>query len=150
MEQSLEIDVAAAWARAARVVEFSVESALAQVGMTPTEHEILRALFDSCSLNISDLGKIAVLTKSGASRAIKHMEQAGWVERKASGTDRRAMAVSITPAGHEKFLEATEAIQPVVDKYLLDNLSPRDTRELMRFLANVVAAGEEECTEANA
>lgn len=150
MAQSVETDVVAAWARAARIIEFSVESALAQVGMTPTEYEILRALFDSCSLNVSDIGRVAVVTKSGASRALKHMEVAGWVERRASGTDRRAMAVSITSAGHDKFLEASEAMQPVVDKYLLDNLSLRGTRELVRFLEAVVAAGEEECDEAAA
>ena len=53
MAQSVETIVAAG--RAASNNKFSVESALAQVGMTPTGTKS-RALFDSCSLNVSDIG----------------------------------------------------------------------------------------------
>lgn len=99
-------------------------------------------------MKMMDLAKASALTKSGASRAIQHMERAGWVKRKGSGEDRRSMVVSITEAGYQKFLEGSEAIQPVVQKYLLDNLSPRAARDLLYFLESVAEAGEEQCDEA--
>lgn len=143
MPERTEDAVITAWARAARILAFEMEAELAKVGVTLAELEILRALTRTCSLRMSELADIAVLTKSGATRAVNHMEKSGWVERRGSGTDRRSLVVSITPEGHDKFVAASEVIAPVVDDYLLDHLSPKDTRTLLRLLGDVVATREE-------
>lgn len=131
-----------AWNRGTRILTGAVDAALAEAGLTAAEFEILNALTATCSLRMVDLAELAVLTKSGTTRAIQHLENQALVERRGSGCDRRSYVVSITARGHELWETGRAAIARTLREQLLVFLSPRDREILVRIYGDIVAEHE--------
>lgn len=131
-----------AWNRGTRILTGAVDAALAEVGLTAAEFEILNALTATCSLRMVDLAELAVLTKSGATRAIQRLETQALVERRGSGCDRRSYVVSITARGHELWETGRAAVVRTLREQLLVFLSERDRAILVRIYGDIVAEHE--------
>lgn len=68
---------------------------------------------------------------------IARMEEQGHVERRADGSDRRAVRVFLTPAGRD--LNYLAEFHEQLNQILLDGLSPAETRQLFDGLHKVIA-----------
>lgn len=134
--------VCRAWSRGTRVLIGAVDAALARIDLTAAEYEILNALTATCSLRMVDLARQAVLTKSGVTRAVQHLESQGLVERRCSGSDRRSFVVSLTASGHERHRQGQRLIETTLRDLLLEFTSPRDREILVRIYRDVVAERE--------
>lgn len=110
-------------------------------GLPLTWFEVL--LFVSRSpggLRMTELADSVLLSKSGITRLVDRMEEAGLIERGVCPSDRRGTIVRMTRRGSEEF----EAAMPVslrgVHEHFLRHLSPDETRTIEAALAKVLAA----------
>jgi DNA-binding MarR family transcriptional regulator len=89
------------------------------------------------SCRMTDLAGRILASKSGLTRVIDRMEEAGLVQRERPRDDRRVILVAITPAG----LEALEAARAVhrrgIDEHFVQQLNERDVAALKRIFTKV-------------
>ena len=115
-------------------------------------HALLELSFSDSSLTV--LAAALDLDASTLSRTVEGLVKAGWVERTQDATDRRAVRLALTAAGHQKVAE----IDAMCDRYyggLFDQMSDRDRKRvvravkllagLMRSHRTAAAAGEACC-----
>lgn len=81
-------------------------------------------------LRMSDLAARSSLTRSGLSRAVDRLNEAGLVVRESCDEDRRGAFARLTPQGRKKTLAALRCHQAEVEQ-LLDGLLERRERELL-------------------
>lgn len=96
-------------------------------------------------LNMGELGRRLVVTKSNVTGLVDRLERRGWVIRR-SGTDRRAIRVLITPEGKER-LKAVEPAHAKVLAELTSALDGKEKAELVRLLTKLRRALRERKTE---
>ena len=93
-------------------------------------------------IKMTDLARLTLRSKSGATRLVDRLEEAGLVRRETSREDRRAVYVTLTDDGRALF-ERVKA--PVVD-ILIDrfaaHISPKEARFIASVLARVLKANE--------
>lgn len=87
--------------KAARAVETYAENSIAELEMCGSDFAVLEALLHKGPLPINEIGKKVLLTSGSITVAVDRLESKGLVERRASGTDRRARIVHLTKAGRE-------------------------------------------------
>jgi len=90
---------------------------LREIGLTPSQSEVLRILGDHGPLSLTGLGEL-LICESGTnpSRLVDRLVGAGLVERVVAADDRRQVTLSLTGAGHE--MEA--AVRIVEERLYLD------------------------------
>ncbi len=76
-------------------------AALRELGLTPAWAEVLVILDEHSPLTVKGLGELLVCESDHPSRLVKRMVAAGLLERRALATDRRAVALALTPAASE-------------------------------------------------
>jgi DNA-binding MarR family transcriptional regulator len=87
----------------ARVVA-RAEDALAAAGLPPLVwHDVLRTLQDKgdCGIRMFEVADAIVMSRSGLTRLIDRLEEAGLVERRSCPSDRRGNVLAITERGSE-------------------------------------------------
>jgi DNA-binding MarR family transcriptional regulator len=72
------------------------------LGISRTEAGVLRAV-STTPQRITDLAAAEGVTQPAITLLVNRLAQRGWVERVADAADRRAVLVSLTPAGREAF-----------------------------------------------
>lgn len=87
--------------KAARAVETYAENSIAELEMCGSDFAVLEALLHKGPLPINEIGKKVLLTSGSITVAVDRLESKGLVERRASGTDRRARIVHLTKDGRE-------------------------------------------------
>lgn len=87
--------------KAARAVETYAENSVAELEMCGSDFAVLEALLHKGPLPINEIGKKVLLTSGSITVAVDRLESKGLVERRASGTDRRARIVHLTKDGRE-------------------------------------------------
>lgn len=129
--------------RAAESVNSRLNVYINQAGLTPSQFNVLEALYHLGPMNQSELcGK---LLKSGGNitMVIDNLEKRELVERKRSPEDRRFISVHLTPAGRKIISE----IFPDHVKNILSEFSPLDSdeqEELSRMCKKIGRGSEEE------
>lgn len=79
-----------------------LQQALAPLGISPSQAEVLRILGDHAPLSLSALGELLVCESgTNPSRLVDGVVVAGLVER-VPGTDRRRVELTLTAAGKER------------------------------------------------
>jgi DNA-binding MarR family transcriptional regulator len=103
----------------------ALESDLVPFGLTMGDYEVLVRLSESEEqrLRMCDLATSLQLSPSGLTRRLDGLVKTGLVERIASPTDRRVMFAALTPAGHDKLVEAAPDHVASVRKRFLSGLS---------------------------
>src|ERR1700712_2583687 len=81
---------------------------VAEHGMTSRDYEVLLYLAQSEGghLPMSALAERTMLTRSGITRLVDGLVQAGWIQRVACPNDARVSYAQLTDVGHDKLREA--------------------------------------------
>lgn len=88
-------------------------------------------------LPMTELADRILLSKSGLTRVIDRMEDAGLVRRKRPAEDRRVVKVLITPGGLETLHAARAAHHHGIQEHFLQHLDQRELAALAHALKNV-------------
>lgn len=93
-------------------------------------------------IKMTDLARLTLRSKSGATRLVDRLEEAGLVQRGTSPEDRRAVYVTLTDSGRALF----ERVKAPVTRILIDrfaaHVSPKEARFITLALAKVLKANE--------
>jgi len=120
----------------ARLMERRVEEALKEHGLTRTGFCILLALVEEGLRRPSDIADFVAIDRTGTSRALRQLEDAGLITRQIGTDDRRNTEVRITEAGQQVLHRAGPVCGENM-RYFSGKLSEAEERELMRLLAKL-------------
>jgi DNA-binding MarR family transcriptional regulator len=98
-----------------------------EAGLSLPEYEVLVALSEAPGrrLRMRALANAMVATRSGATRVVTRLEQAGWVRRVECGDDRRGTEAELTEAGLAKLAAAAPGHVAAVRANMFDLLTVR-------------------------
>jgi MarR family transcriptional regulator for hemolysin len=120
-------------AHASHVLATRMTAALAEIGMTPRGHCVLVKALPG-ELTQIELAKLADLDKTTMVVTLDELEEAGYAERTASRTDRRARIVTVTDEG----ARIAAAGQQIVDRVHREVLEALPTAERAAFTSALV------------
>jgi DNA-binding MarR family transcriptional regulator len=123
-----------------------LESELAEVGGLPlTWYDVLVQLemSEAGRLTMKELSRSVLLSKSGITRLIDRMENAGLIRREACPSDRRVVYARVTPKGKRMFGAAAPVHLRGVHEHFSRHLTADETRAMKSALAKVLQAAEE-------
>src|SRR6266571_1366647 len=87
--------------KAARALEAYAEKSVSQLEMCGSDFAVLEALLHKGPLPVNEIGRKVLLTSGSITVAVDRLETKGLVERRASGSDRRARIVHLTKKGRK-------------------------------------------------
>ena len=119
MSTTLDPSTLAAWNTIVRVqarVAARAEDALAEAGLPPLVwYDVLRVLDEAaCGVRMFEVADAIVMSRSGLTRLIDRLEQAGLVRRSSCPSDRRGSFIGITDAGRETLRQMWAIYEPVI------------------------------------
>ena len=122
-----------------RLLDTLDEELRSERGMPLTWYDVLIQLFGAPDhrLRMNQLAERVLLSKSGLTRLIDRMEQAGLVERASSPKDRRGSYAVLTPRGEQAFREAVPVHLRGIEKHFACHLTATEARTLIRALEKV-------------
>lgn len=128
--------------RAHAHVSSSLENDLqSRAGFPLTWFDVLFHLSDAPGgkLRLQDLADKLLFSRSGLTRLVDRIEQAGFVEREPDPHDRRGVSAVLTAAGRRAFRRATPTHRKGVDNHFLGTLNASDKKALRSALKKVLA-----------
>jgi DNA-binding MarR family transcriptional regulator len=138
--QSLEQEVLLAIQLAAhRVAEPLARHLKAQEDLTPSQYNVLRILRGArpADLTCREIGERMIARDPDITRLLDRLARQGLIARERDAEDRRAIRVTITPAG----LETLAKLDPIVNampKTVLGNLGRKQLENLLTLLGDVI------------
>ena len=126
--------------RLARELEARLEPVYKEHGLEPGWHDLLATLRRSgppFALRPSDLTGTLMLTSSGTTKRLDKLEEAGLIARGPDPNDRRAILITLTPAGKE-LIDGVTAAHLANEASLLEGLSAAEQRELAALLRKLL------------
>lgn len=112
---------------------------LQPAGLTAAQAEVIAVLRDADRpLTVREVGERLVCEGGSPSRLVSTVVSAGLIERAEHPDDRRAVALSLTPAGRRAAREVTAAERRLHD-WLAGALSEREATALVNGLRKLVA-----------
>ena len=138
MATTLDPATLSAWKTIVRVqarVVARAEDALAEAGLPPLVwHDVLRTLQDAeCGIRMFEVADAIVMSRSGLTRLIDRLEEAGLVERRSCPSDRRGNFLAITDAGRETLGRMWTVYEGVIREQFGGRVE--DAAEIARLLA---------------
>jgi DNA-binding MarR family transcriptional regulator len=117
----------------------ALDSDLAGFELTMADYEVLAQLSDAPGrkLRMSELAKIAMVSKSRLSHRMKVMEAAGWVKREECPEDRRGYFAVMTDKGFKAIEKAAPTHVGSVRNRFLDHLTVKDQEDLAKIFDRV-------------
>jgi DNA-binding MarR family transcriptional regulator len=111
-------------------------------GMTTRDYEVLLYLSqaEGGHLPMSALAESTMLTRSGITRLVDGLVEAGWIERVACPADARISYAQLTDRGHEKLREAGCTHVASIRRLFLENFSPAEIEQLASLLSRLPGA----------
>jgi DNA-binding MarR family transcriptional regulator len=107
-------------------------------GLTLRWYDVLVQLEEAGgSCRMTDLAGRILASKSGLTRVIDRMEEAGLVQRERPRDDRRVILVSLTSTGHDALHAARAVHRRGIDEHFVRHLSERDVAALERMFRKV-------------
>jgi MarR family transcriptional regulator, organic hydroperoxide resistance regulator len=82
-----------------RELERQANEVMQPLGLTGPQADALVVIGQAGSLSLKDLGDLVIAEGGHPSRLVDRLVEAGLVERRAAGEDRRRVELSLTPAG---------------------------------------------------
>jgi DNA-binding MarR family transcriptional regulator len=122
--------------RLARELEIRLEPVYREHGLEPGWHDVLATLRRNgppFRLRPTDLTSTLMLTSSGTTKRLDHLEQAGLVTREPDPVDRRGTLIALTAKGRE-VIDAVTDDHMANEARLLAGLSERERDELAGLL----------------
>jgi len=113
--------------------------------MCGSDFAVLEALLHKGPLPINEIGRKVLLTSGSITVAVDRLESKGWVERRASGTDRRAKIVHLTKAGKELIGRVYARHAADMEQLASASLTKAERETLIRLLKKI---GYEAATQA--
>ena len=98
-------------------------------------------------LSIDQLGKVSGLSHPGAVRMVDRLVAAGFAQRMPVATDRRAIALHLTPAGETEKAAILEGRRAAIES-VLSHVSPGDHPALERLVEAMLASMPSDATSA--
>src|SRR6185369_13938780 len=123
--------------KAARAVETYAENSIAESEMCGSDFAVLEALLHKGPLPINEIGKKVLLTSGSITVAVDRLESKGLVERRSSGTDRRARIVHLTKEGRELISRVYANHAADMEQLAAASLSKAERETLMRLLKKI-------------
>ncbi|SDM39495.1 MarR family winged helix-turn-helix transcriptional regulator [Allokutzneria albata] len=132
---------------------------IAELTAVHAEHGLAGSDFDALlrlarspgrSLRMSDLATQTGLSTSGVTRIVDRLERRGLVRRDFCATDRRSCWAVLTDAGHDALRGELPALLAVIQRRVVDPLSPAELDGLaqgLRALRDAVRPGAATTTE---
>jgi DNA-binding MarR family transcriptional regulator len=111
-------------------------------GVHLTWYEVMVNLSDAPGhrLRMQDLAERSLLSKSGLSQAVAHMEEAGFVRRENCESDRRGTFAVLTEAGERKFTEVEAVHLRAIQESFTSRLDEDEARALRTALERIAKA----------
>jgi DNA-binding MarR family transcriptional regulator len=115
---------------------------VAEHGMTTRDYEVLLYLAQAPErrLPMSALAERTMLTRSGITRLVDGLVQAGWIERAACAKDARVSYAELTDAGYEKLRSAGCAHIASVQRLFFEHFTPSEVEQLASLLSRLPGA----------
>ena len=99
----------------ARAVTYVDRIACRRHGLTETQGEALRRLWEDGDLLMSELAEDLLIDRSTATRLVDLLEKKSLVRRRASRSDRRQQRVSLTTAGEDTWLTIEDELDHLAE-----------------------------------
>ncbi len=112
----------------------------------PWYEVLLRLTQEDGELRMQELAHSVLLSKSGLTRLVDRMEQAGLVARRSCPSDRRGTFVHLTDAGRDAYDQAAPVHLRGIREHFAAHLGPNDLDALRRAL-DLVLLGTPEAPE---
>ena len=115
---------------------------VAEHGMTTRDYEVLLYLSqaDGHHLPMSALAESTMLTRSGITRLVDGLVEAGWIERVACPNDARVSYAQLTERGYEKLRDAGCTHVASIRRLFLESFSPDEIQQLASLLSRLPGA----------
>jgi DNA-binding MarR family transcriptional regulator len=131
-----------AWRRyiiASRQLLAALDADLKEHDLTLPDYEILALLSDAPDrqMRMSELAKIALLSRSRLSHRMKVMEKAGWLKREPCPVDKRGYFAVMTPKGWKAIVAAAPDHVESVRARFLDHLSKADQEAIAQIFERI-------------
>lgn len=123
--------------KAVHAVEAYAQHSIADLEMCGSDFAVLEALLHKGPLPINELGKKVLLTSGSITVAVDRLESKGLVERRASGTDRRAKIVHLTKAGKELIGRVYADHAADMERLASASLTKAERETLIRLLKKI-------------
>jgi DNA-binding MarR family transcriptional regulator len=133
----------------ASIVRMLDAELVAEHGMTTRDYEVLLYLAqaDGHHLPMSALAERTMLTRSGITRLVDGLVQAGWIERVACPNDARVSYAQLTERGYTKLREAGCSHVASIHRLFLEHFTPQEIDHLASLLRRLPGASAEgSCT----
>ncbi len=126
--------------RTEAILEHAFAEGLKPFGITVTQYNVLRILRGAGPEGLcrNDVGSRMITTVPDATRLLDRLEDAGFVERKREGADRRFVTARLTRAGLE-LVDRMEQHVADLHQRQLGHLSVPELRQLSKLLAKARA-----------
>ena len=98
-----------------RELERQINEAMAPLGITAAQADALVVIGQTQPLSLKQLGELLIAEAGHPSRLVDRLVEAGLVERRAAGDDRRRVELSLTPAGRRLEKRVDAARNEVLD-----------------------------------
>jgi DNA-binding MarR family transcriptional regulator len=107
-------------------------------GLTNLQHLVLEGLWLKPGMTAADLGKLLILDKATLSGVLDRMEEGGWIERRRTASDRRAL--KIYPAARAAAKKETLIqLRRNANEHLMARFSLEERLLLKRMLIDLFA-----------
>ena len=131
-----------AWRRyiiASRQLLAALDADLKEHDLTLPDYEILALLSDAPDrqMRMSELAKIALLSRSRLSHRMKVMEKAGWIKREPCPVDKRGYFAVMTAKGWKAIVAAAPDHVESVRSRFIDHLSKADQEAIAQIFARI-------------
>ncbi len=109
--------------------------------ISPSMMAIIDFVGSSPDCGVKEIARGLKLSTPTVSVSIRHLEEAGFLDRRPHPADRRAVQVFLTPKGQQLY-EQTNAFQRQTFEKLLTGLTPEERQTLLALLEKAVTQTE--------
>ncbi|GIF21752.1 MarR family transcriptional regulator [Paractinoplanes tereljensis] len=92
-------------------------------------------------LSMGELGQVAVVSRTRASRVVDQLEAAGLVSRESNPDDRRSAYASITEAGRQRLRDAAPVYLDAIRRHFTSRMTAAESRAVASALGKVLRTG---------
>lgn len=105
-----------------------------RTAMTRPEWRLLATLGQYGTMTATEIGRHSAMHKTKVSRAVRALEQRGWLKREAHAEDRRLEHLALTKAGMSVYRELVPLASAFEDR-MLAAMTPDDREAVLKGLA---------------
>jgi MarR family 2-MHQ and catechol resistance regulon transcriptional repressor len=123
---------------------------LGNLGLSLTDFKVLESVLHEGPLSPSRLGLEIGLTRGSVTSAVDRLTAKGLVTREPHATDARSSFVKLTPIGVAVIEAAWRSHAEIVERVLVDTITPEESAVLLKLLGRVRRRVRKECRRVEA